>query len=57
MFMATKLSDLVDEMSGEGHADVRPQSAKDLQETEALDSSPLPLTILVPGPEAAIQLP
>ena len=43
--MAAKLSDLVDEMSGanlqmEGHTDVPSQSAKDLQEPEALDSSP-----------------
>ena len=43
--MAAKLSDLVDEMSGvnlqmEGHKDMPPQSAKDLQELEALDSSP-----------------
>ena len=43
--MAAKLSDLVDEMSGsnlqmEGHVDVPLQSAKDLQELEALDSSP-----------------
>ena len=43
--MAAKSSDLVDEMSGanlqtEGHADVPSQSAKDLQESEALDSSP-----------------
>ena len=45
MSMTAKLSDLVDEMSGanlqmEGHADVPPQSAKDLWESEALDSSP-----------------
>ena len=45
MSMAAKLSDLVDEMSGanfqmEGHADVPPQSAKDLWELEASDSSP-----------------
>ena len=43
--MAAKWSDLGDEMSGvnlqmEGHVDVPPQSAKDLQELEALDSSP-----------------
>ena len=43
--MAAKLSDLVGEMSGvnlqmEGHADMPPQGAKDLQEPEALDSSP-----------------
>ena len=45
MSMAAKLSDLVDEMSGanlqmEGHVDVPLQNAKDLQELEALDSSP-----------------
>ena len=45
MSMAAKLSDLVDKMSGanlqmEGHADVPSQSAKDLQESEALGSSP-----------------
>ena len=45
MSMAAKSSDLVDEMSGanlqtEGHADVPPQSAKDLWESEALGSSP-----------------
>ena len=43
--MAAKLSDLVDGMSGanlqtEGHIDMPPQSAKDLQESEASDSSP-----------------
>ena len=43
--MAAKLSDLVDEMSGanpqmEGHTDGPPQSAKDLWELEASDSSP-----------------
>ena len=43
--MAAKLSDLVGETSGvnlqmESHADVLPQSAKDLWELEALDSSP-----------------
>ena len=43
--MAAKSSDLVNETSGvnlqtEGHMDVPPQSAKDLQEPEALDSSP-----------------
>ena len=42
--MAAKLSDLVVETSGanlqmEYHADVPPQSAKDLQESEALGSS------------------
>ena len=45
MSMAAKSSDLVDETSRanfqmEGHADVPPQSAKDLWELEALDSSP-----------------
>ena len=45
MSMATKSSNLVDEMSGanlqmEGYVDMPPQSAKDLQELEALDSSP-----------------
>ena len=45
MSMAAKLSDLVDELSGanlqmEGHVDVPPQSAKDLWEPEASDSSP-----------------
>ena len=45
MSMAAKSSDLVDETSGailqtEGHADMPPQSAKDLWETEALGSSP-----------------
>ena len=45
MSMAAKLSDLVDETSGanlqmEGHVDVPAQSARDLQEPEALDSSP-----------------
>ena len=43
--MAAKLSDLVDETPGanlqmEGHADMTPQSVKDLQELEASDSSP-----------------
>ena len=43
--MAAKLSNLVDEMSGdnlemEGHSDVPPKSAKDLWELEASDSSP-----------------
>ena len=43
--MAAKLSDLVDETSGanlqsEGHEDMPPQSAKDLWELEASDSSP-----------------
>ena len=43
--MATKLSDLVDEMAGanlqmEGHVDVLTQSAKDLGEPEALDGPP-----------------
>ena len=45
MSMAAKSSDLVDKMSGvnlqmEGHADMPPQSAKDLWEPEPLDSSP-----------------
>ena len=45
MSMAAKLSDLGDEMSGvnlhmEDHANMPPQSAKDLWEPEALDSSP-----------------
>ena len=45
MSMAAKLSELVDKMSGanlqmEGHGDVPSQSAKDLQELEALSSSP-----------------
>ena len=45
MSMAAKLSDLVDEASGanlqmEGHTDIPPQSAKDLQELEVSDSSP-----------------
>ena len=45
MSMAAKSSDLVDEMSGvnlqmEGHVNMPPQSAKDLQESEALGSSP-----------------
>ena len=45
MSMAAKSSNLVDEMSGvtlqmEGHADVPPQSAKDLWQSEALGSSP-----------------
>ena len=45
MSMAAKLSNLVDKTSGvnlqtEGHADVLSQSAKDLQESEALGSSP-----------------
>ena len=45
MSMAAKLSDLVDKTSGpnlqmEGQADMPSQSAKDLQESEALGSSP-----------------
>ena len=45
MSMAAKLRDLVDEISGanlqmEGHVDVLTQSAKDLQEPEALDGYP-----------------
>ena len=44
MSMTAKLSDLVDETSGanlqmEGHVDMPPQSAKDLQELEASDNS------------------
>ena len=59
--MAAIWSDLLDEMSGanlqmEGHADVPPQSAKDLQEFEVLHSSPLPLALLVPSQEAAISV-
>ena len=45
MSMAAKLSDLVDETSGtnlqmEGHMGMPPQSVKDIQNPEALDSSP-----------------
>ena len=45
MSMAAKLSDLMDETSEvnlqmEGHVDMPPQSVKDLQELESLDSSP-----------------
>ena len=45
MSMAAKSSDLVVETSGanlqmEGHTDMPPQSAKDLQESEASDTSP-----------------
>ena len=45
MSMAAKSSDLADEMSGvnlqmEGHADVSPQSVKDIWEPETSDSSP-----------------
>ena len=45
MSMAAKLSDIVDKTSGvnlqmEGHAGMPPQSAKDLWEPEASDSSP-----------------
>ena len=45
MSMAAKSSNLADKMSGidlqtEGHVDVPPLSAKDLQELEASDSSP-----------------
>ena len=45
MSMAAKLSDLGNRMSGvnpqmEGPMDMPPQSAKDLQESEALGSSP-----------------
>ena len=62
MSMAAKSSDLVDEMSGanlltEGYADVLTQSAKDLWEPEASVWFSLPLAILVPSPEAAIQSP
>ena len=54
MSMAAKSSDLVDEMSGanlqtEGHTDVPPQSAKDLQELGVLDSSPFHLPSWSPG--------
>ena len=43
--MAAKLSDLMDEISGanlqmKDHVDMSSQSVKDLQEPEALDSSP-----------------
>ena len=60
--MAAKLTDQVDEMSGanlqmEGHTGMPPQGAKDLQEPEALDSSPSLLTVLVSSPEAAVQPP
>ena len=60
--MAAKLSDLGYRTSGanlqmEGYADIPSQSAKNLWESEALGSSPLPLTILVPGQEAAVQSP
>ena len=59
MFMAAKLSDLVDETSGanlqmEGHVDVLTQGTKDLWEPEALDR---PLAVLFPCLQAAIQLP
>ena len=59
--LAAKLSDLGDKTSGsnlqtDGNVDVPTQSAKDPQEPEEEDSSP-PLTILVSGPEATIQLP
>ena len=45
MSMAAKLNELEDETSGanlqvEGHVDMPPQSTKDLQESEAYDSSP-----------------
>ena len=48
MSMAAKSSNLADEMSGanlqmEGHMDMPSQSAKDLWEPEALDSSPFHL--------------
>ena len=62
MSMAAKSSDLVDETSGvnlqiEDHVDVPSQSAKDLQELEALDSSPSHLLSWSLAQEAAIQLP
>ena len=52
--MAAKVSNLADEMSEvnlqmEGHADMPPQSVKDLQQLEASDF-PLLLTIMVPSP-------
>ena len=60
MSMAAKLSDLVDETSGanlqmEGHADMPPQSAKDLWEPKALDSSPshLPFWFLARMPSSS----
>ena len=54
MSIAAKMSDLVDETSGanlqmEGHADMPPQSAKDLQELEASGSSPSHLTSWSPA--------
>ena len=54
MSMATKLSNLGNRMSGanlhmEGHADVPPQSAKDLWELEALGSSPSHLPLWSPA--------
>ena len=62
MSMAAKSSNLVDETSGvnlqmEGHMDMPPQSAKDLQEPEALDSSPPSRPSWSLAQEAAVQLP
>ena len=61
MSMATRISDLEDQMSGanlqmEGCADGPSQSWKDPEEMGALGSSPLLLAILVPSQEAASQL-
>ena len=58
--MAAKLSDLVDKMSGaklqmDGYADVPTQIVKDPQGAGGRGYFPLPLTILVSGPEVAIQ--
>ena len=60
MSMATKLSDLVDKMSGanlqmEGHVDMPSQSAKDLWESEALGSPPshLPSCSLARRPQSS----
>ena len=60
--MAAKSSNLVDEMfeanlQMEGHMDVPSQGVRDLWEPEVLDGSPSPLAILVPSPEATVQLP
>ena len=57
--MAAKLSNLADKMSGanlqaDGQMEVPTQSMKDLWEPEEEDSSPFPLTIMVPCPEAAV---
>ena len=62
MSMAAKSSDLGNRMSGanpqtEGHADVPSQSAKDLQESEALGSSPSCLLSWSPAIQAAVQSP